>query len=141
MAHKNTVIGGGFHHTAIKVVDFDAAVAFYKKLGFAEKISWGEGDGRAIMLDSGDGNYVEVFAGGKPGAVSEGIVHFAIRTPDVDAAHKLAVSLGAVETMAPTDVAIKNTSKAGLPAEVPVRISFVRAPGGEIVEFFQNELT
>ena len=141
MANKNALIGGGFHHVAVKVVDFDAAVAFYTKLGFTEKVSWGEGDGRAVMLDTGDGNYVEVFAGGKPGAVSDGIIHFAIRTPDVDAAHQLALSLGAVETMAPTTVPVKNTSKAGLPAEVPFRISFIRAPGGEVIEFFQNELT
>ncbi|HEY8965666.1 MAG TPA: VOC family protein [Candidatus Methylacidiphilales bacterium] len=139
---KNTVIGGGFHHVAIKVSNFDAVVDFYKKLGFTEKISWGEGDERAVMLDTGDGNYVEVFAGGKPGPTPDGIIHFAIRTPDVDAAHKLALELGAVETMAPKSIDIKNTSKAGgLPLVVPVRISFFRGLGGEIVEFFQNELT
>ncbi len=141
MANKNAVIGGGFHHVAFAVANFDAAVAFYQGLGFTEKVSWGEGTSRAIMLDTGDGNYVEIFARGKAEEPEGRLLHFAIRTPDTDAAHKLALSLGAVETMAPKTVDIQNTSKAGLPAVVPVRISFVRAPGGEVVEFFQNELT
>jgi len=143
MAHQNKVIGGGgFHHVAIKVVDFDGAVAFYKNgLGLTEKVSWGEGDERAVMLDTGDGNYVEIFAGGKAETASEGrMIHFALRTADTDAAHAKALAAGAVETMAPKNVDIQNRTPTAPPV-VTVRISFVRTPSGEIIEFFQNELT
>jgi glyoxylase I family protein len=139
MANNNAVLGGGgFHHVAIKVVNFEEAVAFYKNaLGFQEKITWGEGDKRAVMLDTGDGNYLEIFAGGKAETPSEGrIIHFAIRTTDTDAAQARAIAAGAVETMAPKSVTIPNPA-----FPVPVRISFVRTPSGELVEFFQNELT
>jgi len=141
--NKNQVIGGGgFHHVALKVANFDEAVAFYKDgLGLTEKISWGEGDGRAVMLDTGDGNYVEIFAGGKPETPGEArVLHFALRTADTDAAHAKALAAGAVETMAPKTIDIENRTPTA-PKIVPVRISFVRTPSGESVEFFQNELT
>ncbi len=45
MNGKNTTFGGGgFHHRATRVSDFDASVQFYTRvLGFAEKVRWGEG--------------------------------------------------------------------------------------------------
>ncbi|MEZ5276704.1 MAG: hypothetical protein R3F07_10020 [Opitutaceae bacterium] len=63
MSSSNPLIKGcGFHHVAIKTADWNATIRFYTEaIGFREKISWG-GDGRrAIMLDTGDGNYLEVF--------------------------------------------------------------------------------
>ena len=72
-----TIHGGGFHHIALRVYDFDATLKFYiDGLGFKRTYGWGtdgrangEPDSRAAMLDTGDGNYLEVFAGGarKPG--------------------------------------------------------------------------
>ena len=66
MTGTNSVLGGGgFHHVAVRVADFDSAVNFYSEvLGFSPKITWGEGDKRAVMLDTGNGSYLEVFAGG-----------------------------------------------------------------------------
>ncbi|MDE1169638.1 MAG: DJ-1/PfpI family protein [Verrucomicrobium sp.] len=137
--HRNPVLGGGFHHTAIQVRNYDETIAFYKKLGFTEKVAWKHDARRAAMLDSGDGNYLEVFE--REARLGEipaegGILHFALRTPDVDAAHAAALAAGATEQRAPADVTIPNEAY-----PVPVRISFVKAPGGEVVEFFQNELT
>ena len=66
LGSNSKIGGGGFHHVAIRVYDFDATVRFYTEvLGFTDKVRWGEGDNRAIMLDTGDGNYLEVFAGGR----------------------------------------------------------------------------
>jgi len=67
MSSKNAVIPGcGYHHVAIRAADFEGAVRFYTEgLGFRLAVRWGEGDGRAALLDGGDGNYMEVFAGGK----------------------------------------------------------------------------
>lgn len=133
---NNQVIPGcGFHHLAVKVHDFERSVAFYKQgLGFREVISWGEGDGRAVMLDVGDGRIVEIFAGG-PATCPEGsILHFALLTTDCDEALRKALAAGAVQTMAPTHVDIPSS-----PQTTPVRIAFCKAPGGETVEFFQYD--
>jgi len=127
----------GFHHTAIRVVDFDRTLDFYRALGFTLARSWNESPKRAAMLDAGDGNYLEVFEGGDPDAPSEGrMIHFALRAADCDLAHASALEAGAKERMAPKDVHLE--SHQGL---LPIRISFVVAPGGEIIEFFQNDLT
>jgi len=139
MNTTNTVLrGGGFHHVAIRARDFDASVRFYTNgLGFKEKIAWGEGAGRAIMLDTGDGNYLEIFAGGTNEPKPEGtILHFALRTGNCDDATQRAVAAGATVTMPPKDIDIPSR-----PGPTPVRISFVKGPDGEIIEFFQNELT
>ena len=55
--------GGGFHHVCMKTRDWDATMRFSKDtLGCTtEKIAWREAPQRAVMLDAGDGNYIEVF--------------------------------------------------------------------------------
>ena len=139
MSGQNAAIGGGgFHHIAMRAHDFDATVKFYTEaLGFKEKIAWGEGDKRAIMLDTGDGNYLEVFAGGSDEPKPEGaVVHFALRTNDCDTAIERARAAGAEVTVEPKDVEIPSR-----PQPLPVRIAFCKGPDGEIIEFFQNDLT
>jgi glyoxylase I family protein len=138
MGTNHTVGGGGFHHVAIRARNFDASVRFYTQaLGFVEKIRWGNDDSRAMMLDTGDGNYLEIFAGGKEQPRAEGtILHFAIRTRDCDAAVERARAAGSEVTMEAKDVTIPSQ-----PGPTPVRIAFVKGPDGEIIEFFQNELT
>ncbi len=128
----------GFHHLAVRVADFEAACAFYiDGLGFELKAEWGEGDKRVALADSGNGNYVEIFAGGKPGERPQGVCeHLAFRTGDCDQAVARAAAAGAVVTMAPKSLTIE-----ARPRPLPVRIAFVRTPTGEVVEFFQNELT
>lgn len=140
MPGKNKTIGGGggFHHVAIRAHDFDASVRFYTQaLGFVEKIRWGEGPKRAIMLDTGDGNYLEIFANAAPGPKPEGaILHFAIRTSDTDAALERARAAGAEVTVEPKDVHLQST-----PGPTDIRLAFCKGPDGEIIEFFQNETT
>jgi glyoxylase I family protein len=136
MSAQRTV--NGFHHAAMKVANFAAVVEFYKQgLGLTEKISWGEGDSRAVLLDCGNGNYIEIFAGGVGGSVPDGaVLHLALRTANCDAALAQAVAAGAVVTMTARDVTIPSQ-----PQPTPVRIAFCRGLAGEIIEFFQNELT
>lgn len=127
----------GFHHIALRATDFEATLRFYQDgLGFTRAYGWGEGDSRAAMLDTGDGNYVEVFAGGTrmpEGEAPEGaLLHFALRTPDADAAFARAVAAGAQAHIAPKDVVLPGDPP------VPVRLAFVRGLDGEIIEFFQN---
>lgn len=126
--------GGGFHHVAIKVRDFDASVQFYTQgLGFSERVSWGEGDRRAVMLDTGDGDYLEIFAGGSVEPKPEGsIIHMAFRSNDVDKAIEAARAAGAEVTVEPKDVILSNNPV------TPVRIAFCKGPDGEVLEFFQS---
>ncbi len=126
----------GFHHIALRVADFEATLRFYRDgLGFVHTYGWGEGDGRAAMLDTGDGNYLEVFAGGRGGAEPpEGaLLHFALRTADVDGAYARALAAGARSQVEPKDVTLPGDPP------VPVRLAFVRGLDGEVIEFFGND--
>ena len=131
MGNNRVIGGGGFHHVAIRVHDFDASVKFYTEvLGFTERVRWGEGNGRGILLDTGDGNYLEIFAGGAPGPKPEGaFLHLALRTDNVDAAVEVARAAGMEVTVEPKDVSL---------GTVPARIAFFKGPDGEIIELFQE---
>lgn len=144
MQRTNAVLGGGgFHHLAIKVHDFDKSVRMYKDaFGFVEKVSWGEKtaaeDKRAVMLDTGDGNFLEIFAGGPakriepagPMTCAAAIMHVAFRTSKIDEVIERARKAGFVVTVECKDVT---------PSGVTARIAFVHGPDGEVVEFFQGE--
>ena len=128
----------GFHHIAIRAVDFDATLRFYLDgLGLNRAFGWGEGDSCAALLDVGDGNYLEVFAGGKARPEHEQaedvLLHIALRTPDADASYARALAAGAHAHIPPKDVLIDGDRP------VPVRIAFVRGLDGEVIEFFQND--
>ena len=130
----------GFHHVCIKTRDWDRTLAFYCiTLGFTEKITWRTAPNRAVMLDTGDGNYLEVFEDlayipDPNGAV----IHFALRTARLDEVASLVRATGAKITMEPKDVTIATTNAH---APVPIRIFFCEGPSGEVIEFFQNSLT
>ncbi|HLJ54831.1 MAG TPA: VOC family protein [Chthonomonadaceae bacterium] len=139
--------GGGFHHVAIRVFDFDASLKFYTEgLGFRRRYGWGadgrpqgERDSRAALLDTGDGNYLELFAGGaRPygsAPPEELLLHVAFRTSDTDAATERARQAGATVTQEPKSIVPAHAEE---PAQT-FRISFVRGLDGELIEFFQNE--
>lgn len=134
-----TIGGGGFHHVAIRVRDFDRSVAFYTEtLGFVKKIQWGEAPGRAIMMNTGDGNYLEMFErpDQAPMAEEAAILHMAFRTDNVDAALERARKAGMTVTMEPKSIDIATDI-----GPVPVRIAFFKGPDGEEIELFQNEMT
>lgn len=144
VGHNTTLNGGGFHHLALKAYDFDKTLDFYiNGLGFAKAHGWGEDgrskgepDSRAVMLDTGDGNYLEVFAGGPPPALEAPggpLLHFAIRTTDVPGATERARDHGAVVTIEPKRVTPNHSER---PLEF--HISFVRGLDGEVIEFFDN---
>jgi glyoxylase I family protein len=132
----NKVIGGGgFHHIAMRVGNFDASVKFYTEiLGFTKKISWDEGDKRGIMLDSGDGGCLEIFAGGSLEQKPAGFfIHLALRTDDCDAAINRVKAAGMEITMEPNNIIINSVPP------TPARIAFFKGLDGEVIELFQNK--
>ena len=137
MVADNAPAGGGFHHVSMRVRDLDVSLEFYTKgLGFVPKLSWGQGDRRTVLLDTGDGNYFEISGGGPEGPRPEGIfAHMALRTTDCDADIERARAAGAEVTIEPRDVMLSSTPP------TPIRIAFFRGPDGELIEFFQNETT
>ena len=132
----------GFHHVCLKTRDWERTMAFYRDtLGFTEKIAWNlRGTGRrAVMLDTGDGNYVEVFE--DPDYVPSpngSVIHFALRTDRLDEVAARVRAAGATITIEPKDVVLASTNGAG---PVPIRIFFCEGPSGEVIEFFQNTIT
>ena len=130
----------GFHHVCIKTPDWDRTLAFYcTTLGFKEKITWRTAPNRAVMLDAGDGNYLEVFEDLAYVPAPNGVViHFALRTTRLDDVAALVRATGAKITMEPKDVTIATTNAH---PPVPIRIFFAEGPSGEVIEFFQNSLT
>ncbi len=121
---------------AIRTADWEKSLAFYTEgLGFHVRIQWGEAPRRAVMLDTGDGNYLEIFErdalDGGPTDDSAAILHIALRADDCEAATERARSAGAVVTLEPKIP--EPFTKLGL----KTKISFVKGPDGEIVEFFE----
>jgi len=125
----------GFHHVAMRVKDFDATVKFYTEiLGFKKSTAWGENDNRAIMLDTGAGDYLEVFAGGSSELNPEGaFIHLAFRTDNCDEAIEKVRAAGMEITDEPKDVLLGSIDP------TPIRIAFFNGPDGEVIEFFQNK--
>ena len=130
---ENTVIqNAGFHHLALYASDFDRTIEFYcKGLGCGYVRGWGEGTGRAAMVDFGGGNLLEIFAKGTDKEQENArFIHLAIATTDPDGAYEAALKAGAVSVDPPKDVTIQAEEP------MPVRIAFVKGPDGEILEFF-----
>ena len=135
---NNVIPGCGFHHVAIRTAKWDESLQFYTQgLGFSVRIEWGEAPRRAVMLDTGDGNYLEIFereplANG-PSDDSSAILHFALRAADVEAATEIARAAGAVVTLEP------KVPEPFTALGLKTKISFVKGPDGEIVEFFESD--
>ena len=138
-AHPNRVVPGcGFHHVAIRTANWDRSLAFWQgAFGFSLAVQWGDAPRRACMLDTGDGNYLEIFERDpRPeGSPSEAaILHFCLRTDDCDAALERARAAGAEITKEPTSLAVFGDPP------IPIRIAFFKGPDGEICELFQNDV-
>lgn len=127
----------GFHHAAIHSADFDRSIGFYENvLGLQTRITWGEPGKRAVMMDAGDGNYVEIFEFSDPAPAKDAVLlHFALRTDDCSAMLERVRESGATITMEPKEVTIASNI-----GPVSVKIAFFKGPDGEVVELFENSV-
>jgi catechol 2,3-dioxygenase-like lactoylglutathione lyase family enzyme len=138
MKSTNKVVPGcAIHHPGFKVVNYRNALKFYiDGLGFRKYVEWRIGEGEndmAVMLDVGNGTFIEMFGGGSVDADSNNhITHFALSTDDCDAAYQRALSFGAQPVYEPRDSTIGEVGQ-----HVTVRWAYVRAPEGEVIELCQ----
>lgn len=137
----NPILGnGGFHHVCVKTRDWDKTIEFYRDvLGCTEKITWNSAPQRAALLDTGDGNYIEIVEDmAYTPAPNGAIVHFALRTTRLDEVAAHVRDSGVKITVEPKDLTLSTTNEAGA---VAIRLFFCEGPSGEIVELFQNVAT
>jgi len=134
----------GFHHVALACQSFERSVEFYsKKLGFAPAYAWGEAPKRAVLLDVGNGGFLELFertdaqtCACGPNCACSPFLHIALNCADVDAAIAIVKREGLEVTVEPKDVLLAGgKAKGGL----DVRLAFFKGPDGEVVEFFHTK--
>ena len=138
---SNDIIKGlGYAHMAIAAKDFDKSLTFYKALGMKVYTQWGEGDSRIALLDTGNGDLVELFAQpdlntGKMATPADGnpFLHFAFSAQNVDEAYRIALEAGATPLKPPAELPLQ-----AHPISLTLRIAFVKGPSGEELEFFKT---
>ncbi|MBR5252300.1 MAG: VOC family protein [Clostridia bacterium] len=132
---SNEIIKGmGFHHIAVKAKNYEESMKFYTEgLGMKFMTQWGEGDERIAMLDMGNGDIVELFAGGNDKeSIDPKYIHFAMKVDDVDAAYEAALKAGAKPKTAPLVAPLDSA-----PIKLTLNCAFVYGPAGEELEFFK----
>lgn len=124
-----------FHHVALRSRDLETTLRFYLALGMKEIIRWGQGEREIVMLDIGDGGRLEIFAYRGVDYPPEGVwQHFAVEVEDVEAAYKLALSLGAKPNIEPKVMPLDDAR----PYKTAINVAFVEGPSGELLEFFKE---
>lgn len=126
----------GFHHVALDTDKYDLSYKFYTEvLGFKEKISWHmDEDHRAVMLDAGNDNILELFEKDSVKERNQGyFVHIALNVDSTDEVFKKVKEYGAEITMEPEEVKIEGSSSMSL------RIAFFKGPNGELFELVEKK--
>jgi catechol 2,3-dioxygenase-like lactoylglutathione lyase family enzyme len=89
------------------------------------------------LLDSGGGAYVEIFD--RPDRPDNGrscLVHFALRSREVDALIDRVRAVGRTITLEPTSLTLETNVG---PKPFTIRIAFFEGPDGESVELFDEQ--
>ena len=134
---KNNIIpGGGCHHIAVQTRDWDASMKLYRDvLGMPVVAEFGPPERKILLLDMGDGSYMELFQPTAktpaPGAAApnDPVTHFALATTDTKAATEHVRQAGYEITVEPQTLNL---------GPLTVTIAFFNGPNGESIEFFQT---
>ena len=137
LGEKNAIIAGcGMHHVAVQTRDWEASLRLYRDvLGMEIVAEFGSPERKIILLDLGDGTYMELFApvADSPAVDSESpndpVPHFALAVEDTRAATERVREAGYEITIEPKDLELDHLS---------VTIAFFKGPSGEVLEFFQT---
>ena len=128
------------HHIALRAVDFDATVRFYRDaFGYGAPRVWSYPPHveKAAFLPAPDGSWLEIFADGVASSweePKEGLVHFALHVDDVDEGYERALAAGATTIAPPASFTI-----AGNPGW-DVRLAFVQGLCGERIEIYRTTI-
>jgi glyoxylase I family protein len=132
--NNSTIPGCGFHHISIQTPDFEAALRFYRDgLGMSEHVKFEIGGRRFVLLDCGDGSYLELQEPDPSADALSGratLAHFALAVSDLPSALDKARLAGCEITMQPKQV--------NLGGNLPAMVAFFTGPNGESVELFQE---
>ncbi len=126
----------GIHHVCLRVPDLHRTAEFYRQgLGAKLVVEWGKEGGldHAFILDLGAGDFLEIFASPEDFGTGKW-QHVAVLTDDIQASVAKAIAAGAELIQEPRESHIPTRSG----EIVGMKFSFIRAPGGETVEFIQN---
>jgi glyoxylase I family protein len=134
---KNSIINGcGAHHIAIQAHDWEESLRLYRDvLGMELAAEFGSPERKIVLLDMGDGSYIELFAPtpDTPPVIEPAIhlpvMHIALATTDAKAAAEHVRQAGYGITVEPKTVNL---------GKLTVTIAFFKGPNGEIIEFFQT---
>ncbi|WP_239618382.1 VOC family protein [Cohnella mopanensis] len=127
----------GIHHVCLKTRDIEGTVKFYiEGLGARFVVEWGKdgAEDHAVLVDLGDGDFLEIYET-KREFVDGMWEHLAVRTMDIEESVRRAVAAGAT----PLGVPRHSNIPARSGEIVSLSFSYVRAPGGELVEFIQDD--
>lgn len=126
----------GIHHVCLRVPDLYQAADFYVNgLGARIVCEWGkdENEDHAYILDLGEGDFLEVFGCSKHFELGLW-QHVAVWTDDIHASFERALAHGGTR--------MTEVMRSDIPTRsgqiVRMYYGFVRAPGGEEVEFIQH---
>ena len=134
---KNNIIpGGGCHHIAVQTRDWDASMKLYRDvLGMPVVAEFGPPERKILLLDMGDGSYMELFPpkantpAPSAAAPNDPVTHFALATTDTKAATEHVRQAGYEITVEPQTLNL---------GPLTVTIAFFNGPNGESIEFFQT---
>jgi catechol 2,3-dioxygenase-like lactoylglutathione lyase family enzyme/uncharacterized protein with PQ loop repeat len=145
---------GAIHHIGLATDRWEEAIAFYTGvLGAREALHFDEHGARVVMLDLAGGCRIELFetkrarsgddGGSPPDAAAGGsdappgaLVHFGIAVDDAAEATRRAAALG---VLVEEPVERMRLSKDTRPGRGPsVTYSFIRGPGGELIELIEG---
>ena len=123
----------GMHHLALTTNKYNETEEFYVKgLGLPVSSSWKTKNGRAMMIDLGNQNYLEVFEAAEDLGTKSILVHYALKCESCDEAVEIARAAGAEIMSEANDFYV--------PSDPPFtcRIAFCKGPSGEEIEFYQK---
>jgi catechol 2,3-dioxygenase-like lactoylglutathione lyase family enzyme len=126
----------GFHHVCLRVPDLKKTTDFYIYALDATLVAeWGTSghDDHAYILDLGVGDYLEIFQSAQTFDIGSW-QHVAVWTDNIDVSFKRALAYGAKVIAEPAQSDIPTRSG----QIVKMKYGFIRAPGGEIVEFIED---
>jgi len=132
MKHKNQ----GIHHACLRVPDLKRTADFYIYALDAQLVAeWGTdgADDHAYILDLGTGDYLEIFESQEDLNIGRW-QHLAVWTDNIQVSFQRAIAYGATTMAEPAQSSIPTRSG----QTVKMKYGFVRAPGGEVVEFIEH---